>query len=80
MDVIHNENTCFQDTQVQPLNHVLTNNRLKELLINAIEWSIEVSEQHTHDLLRATRITSHELEIIGYDKENFENIHEFVNE
>ena len=80
MNVIHNENGCFEDMQVQPLDYVLTNSRLKELLINAIEWSMDVSEQHTHDLLRATGITSHELEIIGYDKENFENIHRFVNE
>ncbi len=54
--------------------------RLEELLINAIEWAINVSEQATHDILRASGITSDELNAIGYDKDNFPKMHEWVNE
>ena len=54
--------------------------RLQQLLINAIEWSIEVSEQQTHDQIRAMGITSEELEEIGYEKENFPQLHEWANE
>ena len=49
--------------------------RIEELLINAFEWAINVSETATHDLIRATGITSDELEDIGYEKENFPDMH-----
>lgn len=49
--------------------------RLTELLIHAFEWAIEVSETTTHDLVRATGITSAELEEIGYEKDNFLSMH-----
>lgn len=54
--------------------------RKEELLISAFEWAINVSEQATHDLIRATGITSEELSEIGYDKENFPQMHEWVEE
>lgn len=54
--------------------------RQEELLINAFEWAINVSEQVTHDLIRATGITSDELSAIGYDKKNFPKLHEWIKE
>lgn len=54
--------------------------RYEDCLINAIEHAIDVSTQYTHDLLRAMGITSEELEDIGYDRENFPKMHEWVNE
>ena len=54
--------------------------RKEELLINAFEWAINVSEQATHDLIRATGITSEELSEIGYDKENFPQMHKWIEE
>ena len=54
--------------------------RLEELLINTIEWAINVSEQITHDLLRASGIASEELTAIGYDKDNFPKMHEWIQE
>ena len=56
----------------------MDNNRTEELLINAIEWAINISEQTTHDIIRAIGITSDELDIIGYDKENFHDMHEWT--
>ena len=53
----------------------MNENRLTELLINAFEWAIEVSETTTNDLIRATGITSAELEEIGYEKDNFPSMH-----
>ena len=50
------------------------------LLINAIEWAVNVSEQLTEDLIRATGITSDELSAIGYDKDNFPAMHAWANE
>lgn len=49
--------------------------RLEELLINAIEHAVMVSEQYTHDLVKAIGITSDELDKIGYDKTNFPSMH-----
>ena len=57
---------------------IIENRRMKELLINAIERAIDVSEQATHDIIRAMGITSDELDAIGYDKENFPNMHEWA--
>lgn len=54
--------------------------RKEELLINALEWAVNVSEQATHDLIRATGITSEELSEIGYDKENFPQMHKWIEE
>lgn len=54
--------------------------RKDELLINAIEWAIYVSEQVTHDLIRAMGITSDELSELGYDSINFAEMHEWTKE
>lgn len=58
----------------------MKNNRMEELLINAIEWAIDCGGSHTHDLLRSMGITSKELEKIGYEKDNFHELHEWVTE
>lgn len=58
----------------------MENERLETLLINAIEHAIDVSEQYTHDIIRAIGITSDELESIGYDKENFPMLHTWAGE
>ena len=55
-------------------------NRYEALLINALEWAINVSEQTTHDLIHAMGITSEELSAIGYDEDNFPEMHEWINE
>ena len=52
--------------------------RLEELVINALEWAIEVSEQTTRDLIVSMGITPEELDAIGYDKENFAPMHEMI--
>ncbi len=57
----------------------MDNNRLEELLIDSIEWATEVSQQATHDLIRSIGITSEELEEIGYDIENFPEMHSYIN-
>lgn len=54
--------------------------RARQLVLDAIEWAIEISEQTTHDLLRGMGITSDELEEIGYEKETFPEMHEWVSE
>lgn len=53
-------------------------NRIEILLINAIEWAVNVSEQSTHDILRAIGITNDELTAIGYDEENYPKMHTWV--
>ena len=55
-------------------------NRYETLLINAIEWTVNVSEQHTKDIIRAMGITSDELSAIGYDEDNFPMMHVWVSE
>ena len=55
-------------------------NRYEDLLINALEWAINVSKQQTHDLIRAMGITSDELSSIGYDSANFPEMHAWANE
>ena len=50
-------------------------NRYEALLINATEWAVNISEQHTKDIIRAMGITSDELSAIGYDKGNFPEMH-----
>lgn len=54
--------------------------RLIHLVLNAIEWAIEVSDDTTHDLLRGMGVTSDELEELGYEKENFPEMHKWVQE
>ena len=54
--------------------------RLMHLVLNAIEWAIEVSDDTTHDLLRGMGVTSDELEELGYEKENFTEMHKWVQE
>ena len=55
-------------------------NRYETLLINAIEWAVNISEQHTKDIIRAMGITSDELSAIGYDEDNFSVMHVWANE
>lgn len=52
--------------------------RYEELLINSLEHAINTSEQATKDLIRAMRIMPDELDEIGYDKENFPEMHKWV--
>lgn len=54
--------------------------RLENLLIKCFEWSIEVGGQHTEDLIRATGITSKELDAIGYPKDEFPELHKEAEE
>lgn len=56
----------------------MENSRAEELLVNAFEWAVNVSEQTTKDIIEATGITSEELETIGYDKDNFPDMHEWA--
>lgn len=52
--------------------------RLEELLIKALEWTIDCSEQATRDLIVAIGITCEELNDIGYDEDNFPEMYEYV--
>ena len=54
--------------------------RLESLLISAFDWASEISDTAIHDIIRATGITSVELEAIGYEEENFPELHEAANE
>lgn len=56
----------------------ISSSRAVELIINAIEWAIEVSEDTTRDVLRAMGITEQELKQIGYDGEDFDNFRALV--
>ena len=56
----------------------MNNNRLEELLINVFEWAINVSEQLSLDMVKASGITSDELNDIGYEKENFPSLHSII--
>lgn len=58
----------------------MTNERLEALLIWAFEHAIECSEQATKDLIRYTGIMPDELDAIGYDEENFPEMHEWAME
>lgn len=55
-------------------------NRYETLIIFALEWAINVSEQVTCDLIRAMGITSDELSAIGYDEDNFLKMHGYSKE
>ena len=52
----------------------------EKLLINAFEWAINDADQTTKDLIHATGISSEQLTAIGYDKENFPQLHEWADE
>ena len=52
--------------------------RTENLLIAAFEWAIEVSEQTTRDLVCATGILPEELAAIGYNKEDFPEMHKWA--
>lgn len=56
----------------------MNNNRLEELLINVFEWAINVSKQLSLDMVKASGITSDELNDIGYEKENFPSLHSII--
>ena len=42
--------------------------RLEELLIKALEWTSNCSEQMTKDMISAIGITNNELDEIGYEQ------------
>lgn len=54
----------------------MTKERLENLLISAFEDAVNESEDATVNLIRATGITSSELEEIGYEKSNFVWMHD----
>ena len=56
----------------------MTKERTEELLINAFEGAINDSTRATIDLINVTGITSEELEELGYEKENFPDLHEMA--
>ena len=56
----------------------MNNNRFEELLINVFEWAINVSEQLSLDMVKASGITSDELSDIGYEKENFPSLYSII--
>lgn len=56
----------------------ISNERMEELIINALEWAITCGEQTTHDLIHGMSITSEELDNIGYEKENFSRMHQMT--
>lgn len=56
----------------------MTKERIEELLINAFEGAINDSTRATIDLINVTGITSEELEELGYEKENFPDLHEMA--
>jgi len=59
------------------IDHVyISSERLEECVINAIEWGLEVSDQVAHDLIRGMGITSDELYVLGYDENEFPNLHQ----
>ena len=43
--------------------------RLEELLIKALEWTSNCSEQMTKDMISAIGITNNELDEIGYEQQ-----------
>ena len=55
-------------------------NRYETLIINTLEWAVNVSEQVTCDIIRAMGITSDELSAIGYDEDNFPKMHSYTEE
>ena len=57
---------------------IIPDARMEDLVINALEWAIEVGKQATEDLIHGMGITSAELEEIGYDKENFPEMHKWA--
>ncbi len=59
--------------------NTITNERMEELLLNALEWAIEKDEETTTELIQHMGITSDELEAIGYERENFEIMHDAAN-
>jgi len=59
------------------IDHVyVSSERLEECVINAIEWGLEVSEQVACDLVGGMGITSDELDALGYDENEFPNLHQ----
>lgn len=47
-------------------------------LSDAIKRADDAGEVWNRDLLRALEVTSEELEAIGYDRENFPELHEML--
>lgn len=58
----------------------MTKARLEELLINIFEDAIDSSEEKTKELVSHSGITSKELESIGYERDNFPEMHTWINE
>ena len=53
----------------------MESNRLEDLVIHALEWANEVSQQVANDLIGGMGITSDELAAVGYDADNFPSLH-----
>lgn len=53
----------------------VTHDRLEDIIIKAFEHAIDVSEQATFDLIKATDMCRHELTAIGYDEDNYPDMH-----
>ena len=47
---------------------LLTKDRLKEILINILDWGCEVSEQTLEDMISASGMTRKEMDELGYDE------------
>lgn len=60
--IVKEENTMIK-------NNNISNERLYNLIENALNWASEVSEQTAEDLIKAMEITSDELCIFGFEKE-----------
>ncbi len=80
MRIVTGSENCNDAMSSFPSPFPIDNNRLIEILINAIEWGSNVSETVAYDLIRAIGITSDELETIGYDKQEFPLMHDAANE
>ena len=73
-DATCSETICFTDAVGQK-------RRYEELLINALERAIDdSSEDATKRMIRAMKITPEELDMIGYDADNFPTMHEWAAE
>ncbi len=62
-------------------NESLDRGTLEQMVIDAIEWTVEVgNEQLTEDLLNAMKVTPSDLEKLGYDEENHPSLFAMVAE
>lgn len=62
-------------------NESLDRGTLEQMVIDAIEWTVEVGNgQLTEDLLNAMKVTPSDLEKLGYDEENHPSLFAMVAE